>query len=124
MPENYSVHIIAGGAGFIGLNLAVELLKTATNNVTLVDNLSNAHTEQLSTLLSNEQYRDRLHFQLCDISNYNDLENAWNSIEKDFNSMDQKVDYTKEAIVWHLAANSDIPSGIEDPCVDLRDTFI
>ncbi len=26
--------------------------------------------------------------------------------------------------VWHLAANSDIPAGIADPNVDLRDTFL
>jgi UDP-glucose 4-epimerase len=26
--------------------------------------------------------------------------------------------------VWQLAANSDIPAGIEDPAVDLRDTFM
>ena len=26
--------------------------------------------------------------------------------------------------IWHLAANSDIPSGINDPKVDYRDTFL
>jgi len=26
--------------------------------------------------------------------------------------------------IWHLAANSDIPAGVDDPAVDLRDTFM
>ena len=26
--------------------------------------------------------------------------------------------------IWHLAANSDIPAGIEDPNIDMRDTFM
>jgi len=26
--------------------------------------------------------------------------------------------------IWHMAANSDIPAGIEDPHIDLRDTFL
>ena len=26
--------------------------------------------------------------------------------------------------VWHLAANSDIPAGVSDPSIDLRDTFL
>jgi UDP-glucose 4-epimerase len=26
--------------------------------------------------------------------------------------------------VWHLAANSDIPAGVDDPSVDLKDTFM
>jgi UDP-glucose 4-epimerase len=34
------------------------------------------------------------------------------------------VEMVAPQTVWHLAANSDIPAGVADPNVDLRDTFL
>jgi UDP-glucose 4-epimerase len=124
MAVKKEFHIIAGGAGFIGLNLAMELLDCQRNSVTIIDNLSNAHIQRLNELLKAAQYRDRIAFEACDISDYCHLKNAWDTIKKGFKIRYPRDNYTDKIMVWHLAANSDIPSGIEDPGIDLRDTFM
>ena len=101
--------LITGGAGFIGVNLAKTLVQRG-HSVVLIDNLSLGSKENL-------QYFDLLpeiEFITADV---NKLETYISTLAKFHN---------RNAIteVWHLAANSDIPAGIEDPSVDLMDTFL
>ena len=122
--EIHQLHIIAGGAGFIGINLARHLLSNTNNSVAIFDNHSNAHSNELSALLDDIKYENRLHSIKVDIADYEDLREAWSILKKrmpiNIGGTERPTKYT----IWHLAANSDIPSGIEDPTIDLRDTFM
>ena len=96
--------LIIGGAGFIGSNLTKKLLNLG-NLVTVVDDLSRGKI----TFIDNH---DNLQFLEFDVSVSSD--EAFNIANKIC-----KVDE-----VWHLAANSDIPAGVLDPLVDLKNTFL
>jgi UDP-glucose 4-epimerase len=103
-----TISIISGGAGFIGYSLCEKLLNEG-RTVIVIDNLSRGclkHIERLSN--------SKLIFIEADLSNRTDARDAFtraNAIGK--------VDE-----VWHLAANSDIPAGVADADVDLKDTFL
>lgn len=122
--EKHQLHIIAGGAGFIGINLTRHLLSKTNNSVAIFDNHSNAHANELDALLVDKKHQNRLYSLKVDIADYKELKEAWsilrNSIPLNTCGEDRPIKY----IIWHLAANSDIPSGIEDPTIDLRDTFM
>ena len=95
--------LISGGAGFIGPNLIKRLVQ-AGQDVAVADNFSRGRRENLDA---------DVHVISVDLSR------------------PESVDLVAESLhgctvdeVWHLAANSDIPAGVEDPSVDLRDTFL
>ena len=102
--------IVAGGGGFIGINLIKVLLKKKTK-IFLLDNFSNGN----KLLINNLKSFDNLKVFECDISNEVQI----------FQTL-EKISYQVERIdeIWHLAANSDIPSGVSNPKIDLRDTFM
>ena len=100
-------HLITGGAGFIGANLARNLLGRG-DRVVAVDDLSRGRLETLGSLISHPEFS----FRQTDCSDPRALSAA---IEAAFGRVDE---------VWHLAANSDIPAGIEDPEIDLQRTFL
>ena len=101
--------LITGVAGFIGSNLAKKIVEQKIR-VVGIDNFSRGREENLAHLFENE-YFDFYNFDLTDLNLYK------SSIRSAF---------SKETVteVWHLAANSDIPAGIEDAQVDLADTFM
>ncbi len=99
--------ILTGAAGFIGSHVADRLLSHG-NRVIGIDNLALGKMENLSEALKNPNFV---------------------FIETDLNGPDLKeklVPHITEgaSAVWHFAANSDIVKGVEDPQVDLRDTFM
>lgn len=100
-------HLITGGAGFIGANLAEALLAQG-DRVLVVDDLSRGRLETLGSVSNHADFR----FIQADCSNPAALASA---IETGFGGVDE---------VWHLAANSDIPAGIENPEIDLQRTFL
>lgn len=100
-----TVHLIAGGAGFIGVNLALALLDRG-DQVVAVDDLSRGQHENMAQLLG----RNGFTFVQCDCSDPDILDAAL---------VDDRIDQ-----VWHMAANSDIPAGVADYRVDLRQTFL
>ena len=103
-------HIITGGLGFIGINLAKALIKM-NEEVVILDNFSNSiNTKVKSTYLSNK-------IQIIE-SNLDIKTEALNAFEKAIGS--NKVINN----VWHLAANSNIPSGVKNIEVDFKDTFL
>ncbi len=102
--------IVAGGAGFIGVNLVKELLEKKTS-IYLLDNFSNGN----QLFLDRFKNLDYLEVIECDLSKTDQI---FPVIEK-IRCLDKSLDQ-----IWHLAANSDIPSGVSSPEIDLRDTFM
>lgn len=93
--------LIIGGAGFIGSVLVKKLLKDKTD-IIVIDKLSLGSDEFID--------RSKVEFYKIDINNTSEALKVLN---------EQEIDE-----VWHLAANSDIPAGVEDMNVDLEDTFL
>jgi UDP-glucose 4-epimerase len=101
--------LIIGGAGFIGSNLINHLL-VDDNFVTIVDDFSRGKPFFLTNFINNCKFRS---IQL-DVSSKKLCEQAF--IEASYaNKIDE---------VWHLAANSDIPAGVDNPEIDLNQTFM
>ena len=102
--------IIAGGAGFIGINLIKELIKKKSRLI-ILDNFSNGKKLFLDKL------KNRNEFTVidCNLSIIDEVDNAINKIINQFEIINE---------IWHLAANSDIPSGISNPKIDLQNTFM
>ena len=102
--------IIAGGAGFIGINLIKELSKKEAK-IFLIDNFSNSRKDYVEFLKS----QIKLNVIECDLSDQQQTNKAIKKI----------VDLTNTHIeLWHLAANSNIQAGVLDPKIDLKDTFM
>ena len=102
--------IVAGGLGFIGINLIKELLKKK-KSIFILDNFSNGNKLFLNRLKN----VDTLNVIECELSRLDETFKAIEKILSQVESIDE---------IWHLAANSDIHNGIHNPQIDLRDTFI
>jgi UDP-glucose 4-epimerase len=101
--------LITGIAGFVGTNLARRFLEQGY----VVYGLDNFCRGQRANLQAFDGH-DRFNLYEVDL---HDLEAYRNVVGRIFQSA--SIDE-----VWHLAANSDIPAGIADPNVDLRDTYL
>jgi UDP-N-acetylglucosamine 4-epimerase len=88
--------LITGGAGFIGSNLAEELLGRG-HVVRILDNFATGKIENLLPLL--EKYPEALTLQVGDIRNLDDCKKAT-----------EGIDY-----VFHEAALGSVPRSIKDP---------
>jgi UDP-glucose 4-epimerase len=99
-------HVITGGAGFVGVNLAKRLLADGAS-VVAVDDLSRGSAGNLGELDGNSFFE----FHQLDCSEGEKMVDLLGRVG-------QVTD------VWHLAANSDIPAGVEDPAIDLRRTLM
>lgn len=104
------ISIILGGAGFVGTNLIGRLI-TKGYSVVILDNFSRGRREYTAQFLN---HKSPVQVLECDASTYEDLLNSFETVSKHGT--------IKE--VWHLAANSDIPAGVHDSSVDLKDTFL
>lgn len=96
--------LVTGGAGFIGTNLIGRLLEGGCE-VYSVDNFTIGTRENAELFNDNDCY----HFVKLDIDNTEEFLSEFKDIKFD--------------IIYHLAANSDIQKGGQDPYVDYRDTF-
>jgi UDP-glucose 4-epimerase len=97
--------LVTGAAGFIGSHLTENLVKLG-HFVVGVDNLSLGVRDNLRGVLASPFF---------------------SFIEHEISSEDFPVSFDagrKIDWVWHLAANSDIPSGVDNPNVDFKDTFL
>jgi UDP-glucose 4-epimerase len=101
--------VVAGGAGFIGANLCERLLEEG-RSVVVIDNLLRGRLDYLCAAAATS----RLHFIEADLAQRAPAEAAFVQAAT-FGVIDE---------VWHLAANSDIPAGVADADVDLKDTFL
>lgn len=101
--------LIIGGAGFIGSNLTEKFLILG-NRVTVIDNLSRGSSDYFKNHMNNSNFQ----FLSFDVSKRDQCNSAFESANN----------YGKIDEVWHLAANSDIPAGVLNPDIDLKDTFL
>ncbi len=93
--------LIIGGAGFIGSVLLKSFLKEG-DDLIVIDNLSLGSSKFIDT--------NKVEFHQIDI-----------------NDRDRVIEILQDKLideVWHLAANSDIPAGIDDINIDLNNTFM
>ena len=98
--------LIAGGAGFIGSNLARNL-SDKYEHIIILDNLCRGKESFIEDI-------SNLKFINHDISHEEETIKLVHEL--------QEIFFIDE--VWHMAANSDIPAGVEDPNIDFRDTFL
>lgn len=109
MPEN-ELNIILGGLGFVGFNLVTEMVKLKSN-IVLIDDMSNAVRKDLIADLLNNNL---VNFINSDINNLS---------ESDTQKIIDTSRKFKSINFWHLAANSDIRSSINNPYLDLEKTL-
>lgn len=93
--------LVVGGAGFIGSVLVKKMLQDNLD-IVVIDKLSLGSADYIDT--------NKIEFHQIDINNIEQVLEILKS---------KQIDE-----VWHLAANSDIPAGVEDINVDLDDTFM
>jgi UDP-glucose 4-epimerase len=100
---------ISGVAGFIGSNLAAALLARG-EKVSGFDNLCRGSEANLRMVRAHPDFE----FQVVDLADIDGYRRALGAL------------HVRDPVteVWHMAANSDIPAGVGDPDVDLRDTFM
>jgi UDP-glucose 4-epimerase len=97
--------LVTGAAGFVGSHL-VDALLARGHRVFGVDNLSLGTRDNLRGVMGHPEFA----LIECDIST--------GSFVDTFDP-GRPIDW-----VWHMAANSDIPAGADDPDVDFKDTFL
>lgn len=95
--------LVTGGAGFIGSHLADKLLSLG-KEVTVYDNLVSGKVENIQHNMGKSGFT----FIQADLLDTKALKEAM----------------TGHDLVWHLGANTDIPSGINDVQMDLKNCVI
>ena len=101
--------MITGGAGFVASTLVGRLL-AAGERVVAIDNLCRGSLRNLTEYAAHPNL-EFLELDVCDLPR--------------LRAAVKRSCVTEQITeVWHLAANSDIPAGVEDPDVDLQNTFI
>jgi UDP-glucose 4-epimerase len=96
-------HFVTGGAGFIGSHLVDRLLKER-KMVTVYDNLSLAPIDNIKHNFKNKNFK----FIKGDLLNFKKLRIAMKGHD----------------VIWHLAANTDIPGGNKITDLDLKNCVI
>ncbi len=94
---------VTGGAGFIGSHV-VDLLVSAGCKVTVIDNLSLSTDQYLAEYAKS----GKITFHRADLADLEFLKEAMQGHD----------------IVWHLGANTDIPSGYTKHRIDLENSVI
>lgn len=108
--SNLPVSLVAGGAGFVGSNLCSRLLEE-NRIVVVADNFCRGDVRYLDAVRATG---GRLAVIQVDLSRRDECMAAFA----------QAAVLGRIIEVWHLAANSDIPAGVADPDVDIKDTFL
>jgi UDP-glucose 4-epimerase len=103
------IQLVTGGAGFIGSHLVASLIARG-HNVIAFDNLSRGHARFLAGPIASGRCK-LVKVDCADLQSFRAAARC-------------AVGEERVTTLWHMAANSDIPAGVADPQIDLRDTFI
>ncbi len=97
---NQQVHLVTGGAGFVGSNIVARLVQEG-NQVRVLDNLSTGHRRNLENFLSDKEggSSDRVEFIEGDIRDRKVVKKCLKDVK----------------YVFHQAALPSVPRSIEDP---------
>jgi UDP-glucose 4-epimerase len=106
--DSTPVSLIAGGAGFIASNL-IPRLASEGRTIVVADNFSRGKREYVPAVSG-----AAVHIVEADLSDSGACTRA----------MQIASGLGRLSEVWHLAANSDIPAGVSNPAIDLKDTFL
>jgi len=101
--------LVTGAAGFVGSHL-VDRLLTRGDRVIGVDNLVLGKRENLAAAFKSTDFL----FKELDINDY----------DRFLGFLRQESRDGQISTVWHMAANSDIPAGVNNPDIDLTRTFM
>ena len=104
-----SAILLTGCAGFIGSNLT-HYFVSQKKIVIGLDNLKLGNLKNLNRSIEEKNF----FFKKLDISNFTELSHYIIKITKKY----------KIETIWHLAANSDIKDGFNDPDNDYKNTFL
>ncbi|MGB9642089.1 MAG: GDP-mannose 4,6-dehydratase [Candidatus Ratteibacteria bacterium] len=95
--------LITGGAGFIGTNLALDLVRDPRNHVMIFDNLARPGVEKNLRFLLSQGYKN-LEFIKGDIRNYKLVKEITRGVKS----------------IFHLAAQVAVTSSVHDPIYDFQ----
>ena len=103
------LYIITGIAGLLGSTLLPKILLKKNSIVVGIDNLKLGKIKFIKKFLNKKNF---FFFKA--------------NLDKRIKSLKFKQILAQNHLeeIWHLAANSDIPSGINNPRIDYRDTFL
>jgi UDP-glucose 4-epimerase len=104
-----SVQIVTGGAGFIGTHLINALIDRGCEVIAL-DNLVRGNKAYLDAAVRSGR---------CTL-----IETDCSDLKSVRSAVGDALEGRTAGAIWHLAANSDIPAGVANPQIDLRDTFM
>ena len=90
--------LITGGAGFLGLNIATELIKNG-NDIIIIDDLKNSYVAHIKSLI--KKHKKHIRFYKGDVCNKNEMRPVFT---------ENKIDY-----VLHLAALKYVAESIRKP---------
>jgi len=96
-------YFVTGGAGFIGSHLVDKLMEEG-DQVTVYDNLASGRKENIEHHIGNTGF----HFIQADLLDYETLKQAMKGHD----------------IIWHLGANTDIPTGNRVTDLDLNNCTV
>src|SRR4030042_4984890 len=103
VPDQIKKVFVTGGAGFIGSHVTDKLLADGYQ-VTVYDNLSSGKIRWIEHHFGEENFK----FVQADLLDFDTLQNA----------------ISEHDLVWHLAANTDIPGGFINTDIDLKNCVI
>ena len=78
--------VIAGGAGFIGINL-VKKLQNKNSSIYILDNLSNSYERELFKITQNKN----INFIKCDLSSFTTTKKIFQEYRRDWDKW--KINY-------------------------------